>query len=1009
MGSGTCLPPRFVYGSIAVVAVVVATFFSTEGLLSSLPPPVNPTVLDAATTESQLPNTTDSVQDGPPDRLTRRLRSGRNASSAKAAAWSLLRQHELLTFATLPSAPFYSHSSQRLLIDEVVEEEELRDQKKRAVNSSTTACPTRSWRSRIPPQTMAVPRKAMRSTIYSNLCYDDIPVYFFSGYDVQPSQCPDWMEASQHFLSQTALLLQRGSSVSRLQAWASAKEECLDYCLMSSCCVGFVVVEGQDGFPVLANCSLRVCDFSQVQKKLRHVTPDGRRKRFGSRIVGRDGTVRVIVRREGPLYTSIAGALVFHLQYPREYRPTLVPRRGAYATFLRAPPLIVHPASARLRNSPPPKGPARKGVPANLGGESVVERPLALSDSFFDVLWTVEIALRARDGTRLEAEGVTVAGTLEVALPPAAGRRSSSLLLWEDQTTLYKGRALFWHAAPSGSEASRVLMPLLATHGKLNLSFAFVLVSAHSGPLGLSLPPAARKLTRSVTLSRIPNFVAVERDRQLAWDPSAKCAPLLRDDEGCLFNFSVALQHFDNASGTFVPAVSEELERLMVRLRLVNESDEETALAEREPALCVASSGRVISLQIVDGNIAHIVAGVARFGHLVVRVSAANRTTAEALKEPPRKLRLRAELLFGALTPRVESCPTASPGTIVLDADELEPFLQQRSDSPAHRTGKATNEGLPILVSLPVHECAQCIESQLRNMKHYLWPSIIVLHVAPSFVTFDPGNATRSLNASHPFVIINPSRIATLSGLHVLFTHLHNLRYVLHSLPHLGWSHVLFCASNEMFVRHGAVDYIRSHDAVWMAPPEQDAGFVYQQFLDRSHGFNAFTFKYTEEMSTDIQFSKNWPFAPDDLLLRDRALANLMQRASCDRYPTSVVFMEGSFFLRSIVNELLQKTNLITTKWCEDPIPYPTSEVYIAALMPDLCSRYKCGYRISTMVWRRENPPWTATVEDVLSVACSPFAVPFALKRIPRRLDNAVRKYIQQLEQEEPSTRRTCL
>lgn len=216
-------------------------------------------------------------------------------------------------------------------------------------------------------------------------------------------------------------------------------------------------------------------------------------------------------------------------------------------------------------------------------------------------------------------------------------------------------------------------------------------------------------------------------------------------------------------------------------------------------------------------------------------------------------------------------------------------------------------------------------------------------------------------------------------------------------------------------MRPGVAEYIRRYDTVRFRPPTSFAGMVYEQnvvSLEEADGppdgspasmpFNNYRFVTPEQFSRYVR-RPMWRSLPADIHLRDEHLVKAMRSFGVWKFPTSFVFFEGTYLARPLAERIvsaLLPQGLEPDRRCEDPAPYPASEIYVATLLQHYCEAHpgRCGERVSTMLWRtvedETHELWTATLLDVVAVRSSPFAVPFSIKRIPRNVSDPVRRFI---------------
>jgi hypothetical protein len=107
-----------------------------------------------------------------------------------------------------------------------------------------------------------------------------------------------------------------------------------------------------------------------------------------------------------------------------------------------------------------------------------------------------------------------------------------------------------------------------------------------------------------------------------------------------------------------------------------------------------------------------------------------------------------------------------------------------------------------LAFSLPVHENNEVVANLIENIFHYNPQSIVVLHISQIFTDFN-----EQMFREMPNVFVNPRRYLTQHGKGMLLTHCSNFRY----LQALNAGFDVFCisSSNEMFIRPGLVDYVK--------------------------------------------------------------------------------------------------------------------------------------------------------------------------------------------------------
>ena len=116
---------------------------------------------------------------------------------------------------------------------------------------------------------------------------------------------------------------------------------------------------------------------------------------------------------------------------------------------------------------------------------------------------------------------------------------------------------------------------------------------------------------------------------------------------------------------------------------------------------------------------------------------------------------------------------------------------------------------MKICISIPVHERPDVIRDQILNFRFYLPNCIIVLHKSRNFIETVSHGSFDDL-AKIEGVFVNPVSLPTWSRWGS-FAHVHNSNF---EFAHKNLDFDYFClhASNDMFVKAGAKDYIARFD-----------------------------------------------------------------------------------------------------------------------------------------------------------------------------------------------------
>ena len=105
-----------------------------------------------------------------------------------------------------------------------------------------------------------------------------------------------------------------------------------------------------------------------------------------------------------------------------------------------------------------------------------------------------------------------------------------------------------------------------------------------------------------------------------------------------------------------------------------------------------------------------------------------------------------------------------------------------------------------LLFSIPVHENQDIINNHVENIFNYNPDSKIILHVNKKFNDFDP------LKTNYQNVYINATRLDYIYGNGLLWIHINNFFEAIRL--NLDFQYFCIISSNEMFIKHGLIDYI---------------------------------------------------------------------------------------------------------------------------------------------------------------------------------------------------------
>lgn len=209
---------------------------------------------------------------------------------------------------------------------------------------------------------------------------------------------------------------------------------------------------------------------------------------------------------------------------------------------------------------------------------------------------------------------------------------------------------------------------------------------------------------------------------------------------------------------------------------------------------------------------------------------------------------------------------------------------------------------MKILVSIPVHEKPEVINDLILNIRKFVKNSVIVLHISNSFY----GKYNENDIIHDDDVLINPEHLITSWG-NIYTTHISNFIYAKKSVE---FDYILLQASNDMFVRSGIEEYICKYDA----------------------GFNRRIIWQDDSLW--------WPAA---CAVQDIALKKIMNYCGVTRIVASQV--EGSFYKKDVFEYIVNVLECVITK--DDILKfnfYGREEVYYSTIASKVVDFQKCGY-----------------------------------------------------------------
>ena len=295
------------------------------------------------------------------------------------------------------------------------------------------------------------------------------------------------------------------------------------------------------------------------------------------------------------------------------------------------------------------------------------------------------------------------------------------------------------------------------------------------------------------------------------------------------------------------------------------------------------------------------------------------------------------------------------------------------------KEGLQENHGTPVLFSIAVHECLSCIDDLLKSLAAFASPCLVVLHISESWnITVADRQALAAMSGgpSYPKHLFINDHVVQDTYQFFHRAHFSNVAFMLrthHADRGVPWSHVAFLASNELFVRRGAVEYMRRFDLSRVIPSPL-GGMTFDHHSERTF-VSLPKGEFLWKASPTIQAAFQQPM-----------IASYVRQKGITKIPSEFIVFEGTFLSFSVAKEVVESFgSWAPENFCVDGrMTLSPSEGHVQAVLHAFCERpeVKCGERLSTLLLANYHS--AATVEDVWRVRCSPFDVPFSFKKIER-------------------------
>lgn len=285
---------------------------------------------------------------------------------------------------------------------------------------------------------------------------------------------------------------------------------------------------------------------------------------------------------------------------------------------------------------------------------------------------------------------------------------------------------------------------------------------------------------------------------------------------------------------------------------------------------------------------------------------------------------------------------------------------------------------------------------QVENVKHFVPNSIIVIHVSRQFTDWDSRITANMTNLGD--IVVNPVRMATSFGAGVQCDiHLSNYRFI-REAEDIDF----FClhSSNDLFISHGMEGYLRDNDAGFFRnkiseavewSPSNRRGALSDRVLQIAMANVGITDAYASQVEGSFYRSR----VMDQVI---RTIHDANERSGPIGGPIDDLLLQlisiGGPRLRRVVNWTRPRSAF-----------YPREEVYF----PTIASRFasRVGYPYCYMNWKRQLQLSIEEIDACIdgSISDSPDIQDaskrsfFAVKRVPRRMDDPIRTYVRELMQ----------
>lgn len=254
-----------------------------------------------------------------------------------------------------------------------------------------------------------------------------------------------------------------------------------------------------------------------------------------------------------------------------------------------------------------------------------------------------------------------------------------------------------------------------------------------------------------------------------------------------------------------------------------------------------------------------------------------------------------------------------------------------------------------VAISIPVHESPAVIYNQLKNIQKFVPNSVIILHSSGSSGSHFINEVDKIAKSFPDFAFVNPIHYSTYSPNDAGFVtglstvHSSNFQYLASQIKFDGFA---LNTSNDMFVRDGIEDIFNNFDCSFHVSMEDPANYPFQDVLEA---------------------------------IRPYVTVKTAEKGSQEGF-----FLPAEVF-KDISKIILSMDGMVKAE-----------EMYLPCLAFNLCPElYK---KNSGEHYVYHNPAhYSVTKEDVHKTQYGEYGPKYAVKRVPRNINDPIRRYINEI------------